>query len=399
MSNSQVGKVYDHLINAIIDASRVDFEERGVDLSTLEALKEGWQERLVESGVASFPWKEEEPPPKSHLVNPPTLLSNVGQPGQRSNLNQSQGSSLPQPSFEDSPIKTEIKQEIKTEHIKTEPSQAGPYTTSSNGHSVNPALSNSHSASHRANKLVMEKFGPNAVNHSANPQQGLMMPGQQRQGLQLPGQGQAQPQNTVPQMPPYQQQHQARPGTEPAQTDGTNEDPAARWASIMKTRHGDDQTSGEKELDAQLATYIRERGKSLDDGGIMITLDEHKSARRSRKRKLANLVANNPDAGSESAMAALSLAGLPFLVAAPSTIGRVSTHDGGDDSEVESKNGTADEDAINSDLDDPEEDLDNEDDDDSSMDMMLCMYEKVQRVKNKWKCTLKDGVLTVNKKE
>jgi len=27
------------------------------------------------------------------------------------------------------------------------------------------------------------------------------------------------------------------------------------------------------------------------------------------------------------------------------------------------------------------------------------MYDKVQRVKNKWKCTLKDGVLLVNGKE
>jgi transcription initiation factor TFIIA large subunit len=33
------------------------------------------------------------------------------------------------------------------------------------------------------------------------------------------------------------------------------------------------------------------------------------------------------------------------------------------------------------------------------VDYMLCTYDKVQRVKNKWKCTLKDGILTTNKKE
>jgi transcription initiation factor TFIIA large subunit len=44
-----------------------------------------------------------------------------------------------------------------------------------------------------------------------------------------------------------------------------------------------------------------------------------------------------------------------------------------------------DEDAINSDLDDPDEGLNDEEDDDEAMGhIMLCMYDKVQRVKNKW---------------
>ena len=81
----------------------------------------------------------------------------------------------------------------------------------------------------------------------------------------------------------------------------------------------------------------------------------------------------------------------------------------------------ADEDAINSDLDDSDEELENVDEDDADGPMgetILCTYDKVQRVKNKarsaghpshslyflltisqWKCTLKDGILTTNKKE
>jgi transcription initiation factor TFIIA large subunit len=44
-----------------------------------------------------------------------------------------------------------------------------------------------------------------------------------------------------------------------------------------------------------------------------------------------------------------------------------------------------DEDAINSDLDDPDDvHDDDEEDEESSGHMMLCMYDKVQRVKNKW---------------
>lgn len=58
-----------------------------------------------------------------------------------------------------------------------------------------------------------------------------------------------------------------------------------------------------------------------------------------------------------------------------------------------------DEDAINSDLDDPADLEDNEDEEDNVSNVMLCTYDKVQRVKNKWKCTLKDGVLRVNDQE
>lgn len=45
---------------------------------------------------------------------------------------------------------------------------------------------------------------------------------------------------------------------------------------------------------------------------------------------------------------------------------------------------------IGSDLDDSEEE-----DADGNEDMMLCLYDKVQRVKNKWKCVLRDGVASI----
>lgn len=58
-------------------------------------------------------------------------------------------------------------------------------------------------------------------------------------------------------------------------------------------------------------------------------------------------------------------------------------------------------DAINSELDDSDDDGQGAmgDDDDELGDTILCTYDKVQRVKNKWKCTLKDGVMSVNGKE
>lgn len=31
--------------------------------------------------------------------------------------------------------------------------------------------------------------------------------------------------------------------------------------------------------------------------------------------------------------------------------------------------------------------------------MILCQYEKVTRIKNKWKCVLKDGIVNINGKD
>ncbi|BGP71310.1 serine/threonine protein kinase, CMGC, CDC2/CDK sub [Rhodotorula toruloides] len=72
---------------------------------------------------------------------------------------------------------------------------------------------------------------------------------------------------------------------------------------------------------------------------------------------------------------------------------------GADDEEDD---GLGDEDAINSDLDDDDDDdlaLDEEEGEQGGGDFVLALYEKVQRVKNKWKVTLKDGLASVNGRE
>ncbi|AMD19628.1 HCL523Wp [Eremothecium sinecaudum] len=58
-------------------------------------------------------------------------------------------------------------------------------------------------------------------------------------------------------------------------------------------------------------------------------------------------------------------------------------------------------DEINSDLDDSDDEYVNfgEEGDGKDVNIMLCLYEKVLRVKNKWKCNLKDGIATINNKD
>ena len=101
-------------------------------------------------------------------------------------------------------------------------------------------------------------------------------------------------------------------------------------------------------IDNHLHAQIAARARQMEGGGLMLPLKE---------------ISSHP-----------SLPGKRQNVDGPAQ------HDGpGDDDEEE------DEDAINSDLDDPDDDRDDDDDDDDANNhMMLCMYDKVQRVKNKW---------------
>lgn len=117
---------------------------------------------------------------------------------------------------------------------------------------------------------------------------------------------------------------------------------------MERAASGDLRELGRVEIDRMLHEQILAKAKAMEGGGLMLPLKEatrHSSNSNSRVSK-----------GKQPA-----------------------PYDGGDDDEEE------DEDAINSDLDDPEDDRDDDDVDDEGLgNIMLCMYDKVQRVKNKW---------------
>lgn len=64
-----------------------------------------------------------------------------------------------------------------------------------------------------------------------------------------------------------------------------------------------------------------------------------------------------------------------------------------------SSDGFNDSDDINSELDDDLDSDKNDEDDELDGDIMLCLYDKVQRIKNKWKCNLKEGVANIHGKD
>ncbi|KAF4986876.1 hypothetical protein FDECE_15728 [Fusarium decemcellulare] len=384
MSNQAVGNVYQAIIEEVVNSSRVDFEESGVEESVLEELRQGWQRKLSQLDVARFPWDPKpDPPPPAQAAPPAQSAAPTHAQAQFSpQLNvPHQGLSLPGVNQPQGPGQNGLNPEanyVKTESpagIKQEPGLQGntmsyqPYNNMDGKTNV---------AANRAAQQLQAQYGQRAassINALHQQQQSQPQSTQQQASVpqQQPGLTQQQQQQqqqayrqqmaaTTAQQQPHQPangQSHLRNG----QTDGAADMDGFEGVLMQRGPSGDLRELGRVEIDRMLHEQILAKAKSMEGGGLMLPLKEatqHSTAPTSRSTK------GKQPAG----------------------------YDGGDDDEED------DDDAINSDLDDPEEDRDDDDvDDDSLGNIMLCMYDKVQRVKNKWKCTLKDGVLTVNGKE
>lgn len=60
MSNAETSKLYETIIEDVINDSRQDFENSGIDESTLQELRRIWCEKLSQAGIAKFSWDEED---------------------------------------------------------------------------------------------------------------------------------------------------------------------------------------------------------------------------------------------------------------------------------------------------------------------------------------------------
>jgi len=366
MSNATVGSVYAQIMDRVIKSSENDFEECGVEQSTLQDLSNDWQARLSGMHIAVFPW--DPTPPPQQIPNPAIVPSNVAKP---------------EPSPVPSSAPSQAPANYGGQHMKQEPG----YENSFAGYGgMNGAAGPGgvQGGAQRAQQILQQRFGAQAANTLANlPQQnrqpqGLALPGQQAMqqppraqfNLQLPNQGQQQRSQQIGTQP---QQRQSN-GLANSQTDGAG-DAMEEWKVLMASRReqGDEgQRVADNLLREQLDAMIERM-----DSGLMAPLNQQP---KGTKRKVANKSYSIDTAEATSSPQA------PFV---PQLDGELGYED---DEKVD------DEDAINSDLDDPEDELDKTGDEDIG-DIMLCTYDKVQRVKNKWKCTLKDGVLSSGGKD
>ena len=306
------------------------------------------------------------------MVNAPTVPSNAGN---------YQPMAAPAQNFAPPPAQN------NAPRIKTEPGLESPTTQAP---FQNPVLNNPNAttAQQRAAQHLQANYGQRAAasinaiqgnvpQQPQNAQQALQQQQQQQQQAysqqqisQMQQQQQSQSQAMPAQRPPMTQEqyrqamaaqlqqrlHNQSNNVGNAQTDGTGDDLDESFAVVKRG----DEPMGRIEIDGLIRAKIAAMGQSMEGGGLMLPLKQASNA-KTRQRKAAR------QNGAGKAQ-----------------------YDGGD-SDEDNKNGIknsdedSDEDAINSDLDDPEEGLNDEEDDDESMGhIMLCMYDKVQRVKNKW---------------
>ncbi|KAF2483778.1 transcription factor IIA, alpha/beta subunit [Neohortaea acidophila] len=400
MTNTLVGDVYAKIIEEVVQASSTDFEESGVSQLTLQELQKEWQSKLSQRNVAHMPWDPKAQPAPALPPSLPTPTANGVPP-----------SSYP---AYDTPSSTATA--TNGARVKTEGAAESPYNGHPNGYSQDTGPTQGGLA--RAQHLVQQQYGPNASASLSAMQRaggGLALPGQQQQsgkpqGLHLPG-GTSSPgtpqftlqqqqammrhqQQMMQQQQQQQQQNQPRikvendspqlaQGAFPqqaaqpnySQTDGADDDAHTQWQTLLAERRA---ISAEQrnEADRQIRDQVMQHSSELQSG-LMVPLDEQPS---SKKRKLQT---KRPT----------------ISASAPSIPQLDGVDDDEDDKDIKDED---DENAINSDLDDSDEegqgDL-GEEDDETGENQILCTYDKVQRVKNKWKCVLKDGVMSSGGKE
>ncbi|KAL1882275.1 transcription factor IIA subunit alpha [Diaporthe australafricana] len=444
MSNASVGNIYHQIINEVIEASRVDFEDQGVGEEVLEELRKGWQVKLSKLQVAAFPW---DPPPPPAAQAPAQALAQAHaqaqvevqaqaqaqaraqaqaqqavpatQPGpgvsaaasvqQMSTPSYTSATLSPQPApnAQSQPLANGLPGPSQTaggyngrpESMKPEPLIKQEPGLANNGMQQPPNQANSSQynnagpniAAQRAAAQLQTTYGPRAAasisaiqgyGQGGQPQNSQIPPrpggaAQPNQGQRLPQQAQYN-QQMASQLAMQQQQQQQR-GVQPPPRPGQQNNgfqqsqvdgPADDYEGVLMRRDQDGKTSevGRVEIDHMLHDQIAARAKQMEGGGLMLPLKEA-TKHKSMGKKPAFSGPSGFDGG----------------------------FDGIDD---DIKKEEVDEDAINSDLDDPDEvDIADDDDEENMGHIMLCMYDKVQRVKNKWKCTMKDGVLNVNGKD
>jgi transcription initiation factor TFIIA large subunit len=171
-----------------------------------------------------------------------------------------------------------------------------------------------------------------------------------------------------------------------AQTDGSG-DSLAEWkAEVARRRALAAQNPGEG--DRLLREHFLEAQQRLEGGGLMLPLAQRRMPLNGTKRKI-----HQPQAG-EVPVFHTDSAQIAAIDRSSSLVRAQGDAAGDDDAD-----GEIDEDAINSDLDDSDQQEDDENNEENTDQIMLCTYDKVQRVKNKWKCTLKDGIVKVGSTE
>ncbi|EEB06663.2 transcription factor TFIIA complex large subunit [Schizosaccharomyces japonicus yFS275] len=411
MSNSIVGEVYQHVILDVIANSRNDFEENGVEEATLQELQSLWQSKLVATNVASFPWAQAPVAPFSlgQLFDPvngikPEALEAAAVAAAASGASPVLGNIAAIRAAQQMDAFVQQQQQQQQQASRT--SAPSYYTSTPSSLSVHrtPSAAPQNNAAAAAAAAAAAQSNVNMANgmvtYPSYSASALQLPGQNSlastgafsnssslpaqadsnnvfNGLLLPGQDSPKPpsQQTFPNLPP------PSPDTKPVPPAYTTPASGARDESASKQQQpaavGSDGKSSS--ADEPSSTHIPQT-----DGPSVEAEEEEEAV-------VEPTAAQKADAEIYSILAK----------------NRVLQIDGtaDDEDDADGKGGAASDtpsdEAINSDLDDPDSDdaPETEEGSDIGQAIVLCLYDKVNRNKNKWKCVLKDGIVGVNGKD
>ena len=240
-------------------------------------------------------------------------------------------------------------------------------------------------ARERAAQNLQQKFGPEAQSqiNRLQAQAAMNTPGGQPAQRGPAGQFPQGGQMTEKQQADLAEYHrqfaqQGRPLNPSQQPVANNDrtDGADDWDDFVSQRRQADNLDARREVDLTLREQYEQSQRSNEGGGLLLPLSEQPKTLQTNKRKTGGSIPQN-DGLDEDEDSKADVKDDLF----------------GEDDEDDA-------DAINSDLDDPDDNaIEEEQEEGRPNQIMLCTYDKVQRVKNKWRCTLRDGVLNTGGKE
>jgi len=240
-------------------------------------------------------------------------------------------------------------------------------------------------AQQRAAQALQQQYGPRAAAQINQLQQSSSQ--RQQSGLSHPQNQDVD--DRKPALPNFSPPApQSRTPLQSAQHDGGN-DSLAEWKAEVARRRALAETS--PRADRLFHEHMLQRQQQIEGGGLMLPLHERRIPSAGVKRRVDALFGTDKEEEEEHPRRLT-------LAPTPSSLRNAQGDAQADGDEDEDEKEIVDEDAINSDLDDPEDTGVNPEDETVEQ-VMLCTYDKVQRVKNKWKCILKDGILRVANKE
>ncbi|KAI7904115.1 transcription factor IIA, alpha/beta subunit [Cokeromyces recurvatus] len=363
MSNAIVSNVYRYVIDDVINQVRGDFEDMGIDDSILQELQRSWESKVARSRVANFGFKEDGYYEDEGGVDVSQSNDHQQAPLQYTEYNPANNGGAP-------------------------PSAASLPNLAVSAAAAN-AAANAANAANTANAQSNERSSQ--IEQQRQQQQLPPLPPQQQYGLTQTSSNRGMMSEIVNQYPMMQpqrpQQNQNNypdlylPGIQrPNNNIDNNHLPQNDGANDVENLL---QTT--KEIDEYIENIIME--SSHEDNNISFTAST-KSGKTIDLDSLPDNIKVLMKQVKENSMK---------RKAAQRYISQLDG-DNADEKEKrdEANNNTKDDEDINSDLDDSDDEDEDGDGGEEIEHIILCLYDKVTRTKNKWKCILKDGIMLVN---